>query len=108
MNLLQSAQTLGSLSTLASSVARRRPVSEIIGNVAGAVYASQASAVGGLGSGLVAGAVGSVAEGVGDVAQGVASGVIGALQSASRLGGAASAYVTGGVRALGNLVDVHV
>ena len=101
MNLLQSVQTLGSFSTLAGSVAQHRPASEIIGNVAGVVYASQAGGAGGLGSGLVADAVGTIAAGVGDVAEGVAEGVVDALQA----GEAAVTYVADGARSLGNLVD---
>jgi|GEM_PF-1252284 len=101
MNTLQSLQAARSLAHVADGLARKRPVSEVIGQAAGLAFAVKTGGAGSLASGFVADAVDGV---VSHLAQGAS----GAARAVSRLGGAATAYVDQGVRTLGRFVDVMV
>lgn len=97
MNALQSIQSARGLAQVVDLVARKRPVAEVVGQVAGLAFAVQAGGVGSAASGLVADAVEGAIDGAGST-----------LNAASRLGGAAAAYVSQGAARLGRWVDVLV
>lgn len=101
MNAIQSVQSIRGLAHLAEGVARKRPFSEIAGEVAGLAFAAKTGGIGSVGSGLVADAVeGAVA--------GITDGSVSALNAVSRVGGAAASYVAQGAKTLGRLLDVLV
>lgn len=126
MNILQSVQSVRSASDLATALAQRRSVGDIVGAVAGTVYAAQTGGLGSLGSGVVADLTSSVVDGVGSVVydmgnlllsavqtgeeavESVVDGVSSAIHSTAQAGRAIAAYTSHGMQKLSNAVDYLV
>lgn len=101
MNALQAVQSVRGALHLGNAVQQKRSLGDVVGAVAGTVYAAQTGGVGSLASGVVEGVTSAVVDGVVD-------GVSAIVDTSTEAGRAIASYANQGVRTLGKVVDFFV
>ena len=101
MNALQAVQSVRGALHLGSAVQQKRSLGDVVGAVAGTVYAAQTGGIGSLASGLVEGVTSAVVDGVVD-------GVSAVADTTTQAGRAIASYANQGAHTLGKIVDFLV